>query len=83
MYFSRAIRCFNSWANDVVAVPGVMLESSKYSPGRVRGAPNTSSAGEQLRSAFNVFLQARRIKGRSSTQFVLSVMADREVFSDR
>ena len=60
----------------------VSRESLKYSPGSESGVPKTSSASEHPMSSLTVFLHARRIRGNSSTQFVESVLATKEVFKD-
>ena len=68
--------------NGVDGFEAVSRESLKYSPGSESGVPKTSSAGEHPISSLTVLLHARRIGGNSSTQFVESVLAAKEVFKD-
>ena len=68
--------------NGVDGFEAELRESLKYSPGTESNVPKTSSAGEHLMSSLTVFLHARRIRGNSSTQFVESVLAAKEVFKD-
>ena len=58
-------------------------ESLKYCPGRERSVLKTSLAGEQPKSSLRMFIIERKIRGRSSTQLVVSCLVAREVFRDR
>ena len=70
------------WMNEVDGFEAVSRESLKYTPGSKSGVPKTSSSGEQPMSTLTVFLHVRRIRGNSSTQFVESVLAAKDVFKD-
>ena len=70
--------------NVVVASSGLEFDVSlKYSPGNVRGVPNTISAAEQPKSSFKVLLRARSVRGKFSTQLETSDPVLREAFSER
>ena len=49
----------------------------------IKGVSKTSSAAEQPNSSFIVFLNDNMIKGKSSTQLLVSFLVAREVFRDR